>query len=218
MITKRSVLAHRQGSPIRVVKHARWKAKRGRRPSLPSAFMGIRNPMMAVALAQKMNAAASAGDAISIVQEFWAGMERRAQERRARDERNRARHQANLANGDAMREIDSEKEPEPAEFKNGFEELLRIAKLAAKHSGGHLRISYREEHRSKRRAKDAGHFLKLDGKSIGHDIETYSIVFPKRGWKPALAWFSRDVLFLIEKRLPKAYEKATEALRGLGMK
>ncbi|OGF66408.1 hypothetical protein A3I27_00595 [Candidatus Giovannonibacteria bacterium RIFCSPLOWO2_02_FULL_43_11b] len=196
-----------------IVRHAVEKARRGRRPSL-SFFGVVRNPMLALGLAKKLAGAQTAEEQFALTKEFFDHEKKRATRRQERNAQNHARHMANLAKRvRATTEIFLG--GEEVVVIDGYDEFMKIAKLAVRHSGGQLRLAYQEQNASKKHMR-VGHFLKLDQERLGADIETYSALVTTRGWEPVLVKFFNDVLLQIEKRLPKAYEKATEALHGLG--
>jgi hypothetical protein len=96
--------------------------------------------------------------------------------------------------------------PLKKEGKRG--QLLNVAKIAVRHSGGRLRL-----------ACDGGdHFLKLDGERIGRDIEFYEdFGDTTQGWQVALLKFSSDIFMRVKAELPeKSHTEAGKALLLLG--
>ena len=88
--------------------------------------------------------------------------------------------------------------------------LLEIVKTAVQYSGDRLRLAFDEE-------DGAAHFLKLDGKRLGRDIELYGFMGDSIiGWQQTLAMFLEEILLPLKSILPESYAKAGEALRTLG--
>ncbi|MFH1233679.1 MAG: hypothetical protein V1649_03460 [Patescibacteria group bacterium] len=95
--------------------------------------------------------------------------------------------------------------------------LFEIAKTAVQYSGDHLRLAFNEEDGSEKFVSDAAHFLKLDGKRLGRDIELYGFMGDSiAGWQQTLAMFLEEILLPLKSMLPESYAKAGEALRTLG--
>jgi len=95
--------------------------------------------------------------------------------------------------------------------------LLEIAEIAVSHSGNRLRLAFNEEDESKRFQAEAKHFLKLDEKRIGRDIELYGFMGDEVvGWQQTLAMFLEEVVLPLKSALPESYAKAGEELRILG--
>ena len=228
MLTRRTALKSPDGSIGRILNHAAWKATRGRsrRPSMH--FHGVRNPREALALARLIFDYPSGEE--EVVRNFEERKKRSVEERRKRDERNRARQ-------DALRDIDSEEEvvfenpalnqetaPESVVEKSAprlelgydYGELMKIARIAARNSK-RIRVAYKEKDEKKTRVEENRHFLKLDGRRLGSDIDDYAFMgdnFP--GWLEILKTFFVEVIQPLQKSTPRAYKKAAEALKKLG--
>src|SRR3989344_3682746 len=100
-----------------VVEHNQWKATRGNghRPSMH--FLGLRNPMKALAFAKGVLNAATSEEVSAIIVRTDRDKNKKAKERRERNEKNLARHAAKLARPPKQMHI--------AELSN--DQLLRIA-------------------------------------------------------------------------------------------
>lgn len=106
---------------------------------------------------------------------------------------------------------------EPIKLEGKRAELLKIAEIAVQHSGDRLRLAFNEEDASKEFVGGAAHFLKLDGKRIGRDIELYGFIGDDiAGWQQVLAMFLEEIVLPLKSVLPKSYAEAGEALKTLG--
>lgn len=106
---------------------------------------------------------------------------------------------------------------EPVKLEGKRAELLKIAEITVQHSGGRLRLVFNEENESEKFVGDAAHFLKLDGKRLGRDIELYGFMGDDIvGWQQTLVMFLEEILLPLKGALPESYAKASEALRTLG--
>ncbi len=95
--------------------------------------------------------------------------------------------------------------------------LMRIADIAVQNSGGRLRLTYNEEDESRKSVRHKQHFLKLDEKRIGRNLQVYVFLGDEViGWQQLLGEFLKEVLLPIKSELPKSYAKASEALRVFG--
>jgi len=102
-----------------------------------------------------------------------------------------------------------------SEFKK---ELFRIARLAADHSGGRLRLAENEADASAIEEPEAAHFLKADGRRLGRDIEIYGLMGEAVGWEMALTIFLEEVVLPIITFSRESYDAASADLRDLGLK
>lgn len=111
----------------------------------------------------------------------------------------------------------SEHVQRPAPINDKRAELMKIAEMAVQCSDGCLRMAYNEEDESKDHVADAAHFLKLDEKRLGRDIELYGFMGDGPfGWEETLAMFLEEILLRLRNRCPESYEKAGDMLRTLG--
>lgn len=93
--------------------------------------------------------------------------------------------------------------------------LREIANLAAQCSGGRLRLAQNEEDESEKTSLNASHFLKLDEKRLGKDIEMYIFLGHRDSWHEALNQFIIDIILPLAEILPESYKKATEGVNKL---
>jgi len=97
------------------------------------------------------------------------------------------------------------------------DELFKIAAIAVEHSGGRLRVAFKEGDQSDERRDEAAHFLKLDGRRIGRDIELYGFMGEgPLGWQETLVMFLQEVLMPFANVLPESFDKAGGKLCILG--
>jgi hypothetical protein len=97
------------------------------------------------------------------------------------------------------------------------EELLELVSQLVEVSGGRLRLAHNEYDKSRKIAKDAAHFLKLDEKRLGRDIELYGFMGAEiMGWQEALVLFLEEVVLPLKNTVPSAYNKASESLIEIG--
>jgi hypothetical protein len=124
-----------------------------------------------------------------------------------------------------IREIDEEPRhvevpiPKLKELEGKGAELLKIAELTAEASEGRLRIAIHEEDESEELDYSGGRFLKLDGKRLGRDIETYDFmgdIQEMGGWQAVLPMFLEEVLLQVQEDLPESYAVASQRLQALG--
>lgn len=95
---------------------------------------------------------------------------------------------------------------------------MTIAQLIAKHSQGRASLAYQEEDGTADKALDTAHFIKVDGRRIGRDIELYGFMGDGPvGWEATLAQFLEEVLLPVKwSGLADAYAVAGEQLKELG--
>lgn len=95
----------------------------------------------------------------------------------------------------------------PLRKENRRGQLLRVAQMAARDSGGRLRLA----------CDGNGHFLELDGQRIGRDIEHYAdFGDTARGWRVGLIQFSYDVFLCLREKHPGCITEAGRELLKLG--
>lgn len=97
---------------------------------------------------------------------------------------------------------------------------MTIAQLVVEHSEGRASMAYQEEDATADKALDAAHFIKVDGRRIGRDIELYGFMGDSLvGWERTLAQFLEEVLLPVKGcGLANAYAAAGEQLKSLGHK
>ena len=100
------------------------------------------------------------------------------------------------------------------EEKVTTKDFLQIAKTIAELSGGKIRIAFNEKDDSTAEDKEAAHFLKLNDKREGRDIELYGLM-AKISPEQALPDFL-GLLLSFKKECPESYEKASVQLKELG--
>jgi hypothetical protein len=94
--------------------------------------------------------------------------------------------------------------------------IAATAEIAVMHSGGRLRLACNAADDCTGEEKGAGHFLKLDRKRIGRDVELYAFMMEVQGDAATLADFIIEVLMPIKAELPEAYRRAGEHLKTEG--
>lgn len=97
-------------------------------------------------------------------------------------------------------------------------ELMDIAKEIVRRSGGRARLAFKEADTTKAPVKDAAHFIKVDGKRVGRDIEMYGFFGDfLEGWPMTLAEFLAEVLVPVRSlRLKRSYKVAASMLKKMG--
>lgn len=95
-------------------------------------------------------------------------------------------------------------------------QFRKIAEVAVLHSGGRLRLAFKESDSDESVNKHAGHFLKLDEKRFGWDIDFYCTDAFFSGSEVTLELFLREVIYPLRGVLPESYAKSCEALCTLG--
>lgn len=95
------------------------------------------------------------------------------------------------------------------------EKLLDICRTLAEHSDGRVALVCAEEDERQDAAMDAAHFLKLDGKRLGRDIELLGFMADVAGVEVALADFAHCVCLLKAKGLSKSYEAVRQSCSDL---
>lgn len=97
---------------------------------------------------------------------------------------------------------------------------MTIAELVVAHSRGRASMAYQEEDTTADKALDAAHFIKVDGRRVGRDIEVYGFMGDGAGgWEATLFRFFEEVLLPVrELGLADSYAAAGEKLKELGHK
>lgn len=95
------------------------------------------------------------------------------------------------------------------------DDLMQIAKNIAESSGGRIRLAFQEDDDSNSHVPDAAHFLKLDEKRIGRDLELYGFMSEIQGEQTTLAMFVEEVILPV-KAVSESYKVAVDAMKTLG--
>jgi len=75
------------------------------------------------------------------------------------------------------------------------QDVVAFARAIAAKANGSVQIVYREEDESPNEEPEAGHFLKVEGKRLGRDIETYGFLGEEvKGWPFMLALLYEEIL------------------------
>ena len=75
-------------------------------------------------------------------------------------------------------------------------ELLKIAKVAVKHSESHLRLVHSEDNKTDKPVPEVAHFLKFNDERLGRDIDLYGFLGKISGWSSMLVQVSDPNLFI----------------------
>lgn len=97
------------------------------------------------------------------------------------------------------------------------DDFMRIAKVIVENSGGKIRLAFGEKSNSLLEDKEVQHFLKLNEKRIGEDIEYYGSVSVKNNIGHALP----ELYFLIKEiktDCPLSYTEAISLIQEVGNK
>jgi hypothetical protein len=95
--------------------------------------------------------------------------------------------------------------------------LMDIAKKIAFYSKGRARLAYGEKNESKETFWANAHFIKVDGKRVGQDIELFGCEAGKVNWQLVFLKFFVDILLPIkESGLEDSYNIAAGSLKKLG--
>lgn len=96
--------------------------------------------------------------------------------------------------------------------------LMEISQIVVENSGGRARLAHQENDTTTGNVPDAAHFIKVDGKRVGRDIELYAFLGAgPAGWQDTLVMFLQEVLIPVRySGLEESYKAAGERLRQLG--
>jgi hypothetical protein len=95
--------------------------------------------------------------------------------------------------------------------------LMDIAKKIAFYSSGRARLAFAEKNESKAPFRANGHFIKVDGKRVGQDIELFGCEAGNVNWELIFLKFFEDILLPIRKLgLEDSYNIAAGNLKILG--
>lgn len=95
-------------------------------------------------------------------------------------------------------------------------ELMKLAEAMVAADPEMLRLAYNEDDATTDEVKDAAHFLKIDGRRCGRDIELYGFMGKMQGEWNALVDFTVEIVLPIKTVAPAAYVVAADRLRALG--
>lgn len=95
------------------------------------------------------------------------------------------------------------------------DDLIALAKVLVAKSDGHLRLAFNEDDITEAKVADAAHFLKLDGRRVGRDIELYGFMSKVAGNAMAVTDFLAEVLLPIQSTCVESFRVGLEAMRGL---
>lgn len=97
-------------------------------------------------------------------------------------------------------------------------DLFDLAEAIVAESKGRAVIAFQEDDQSKKKVEDAAHFIKVDGKRVGRDIELYGFMGDSlMGWKALLPDLISEVLMPIKAMgLTKCYKVGAEKLKTMG--
>jgi hypothetical protein len=102
------------------------------------------------------------------------------------------------------------------ESKVTKDDFLQIAKTIVEFSNGKIRVAFNESDNYTKADKEAAHFLKLNDKRVGRDMEVYGFMSLFSA-EQALPDFY-ELLIFIKAECPESYEKASAQLKELGQK
>jgi hypothetical protein len=95
------------------------------------------------------------------------------------------------------------------------DKLLQVARNIAEASGGRVRLAFQEDCESRDHIASAAHFLKLDERRLGRDIEIYGFMAKVQGNQGALVEFVEEVVLPL-RQIPDTYDVAVAAMKALG--
>jgi hypothetical protein len=95
------------------------------------------------------------------------------------------------------------------------DKLLQVARNIAEASGGRVRLAFQEDCESWDHIASAAHFLKLDERRLGRDIELYGFMGKVDGKPAALTYFVEEVVLPL-RPIPEPYAVAVGAMKTLG--
>lgn len=94
------------------------------------------------------------------------------------------------------------------------DELMTIAQRLVSSSEGRLRIAFNEDDGTTAKVADAAHFLKLDERRIGRDIELYGFLGRTASNAIALTDFLEGVILPLQ-QIPAAFQVGLQELAHL---
>lgn len=96
------------------------------------------------------------------------------------------------------------------------DKVFAFAECLVAQSTDQLRIAHNEKDATTENDIEAAHFLKLDGKRIGRDLELYGFMAKIMGEGPMLTHLMSEILYGV-KHLEAAYQTGSECLREWGI-
>jgi len=94
---------------------------------------------------------------------------------------------------------------------------MAIAQEIVDNSSGRARLAFNEKDDSKGKLETSAHFIKIDGRRVGRDIELYGCEAGLVDWEIVLTMFFEEVLLPVRKSgLEDSYKAAAAMLRNLG--
>lgn len=95
------------------------------------------------------------------------------------------------------------------------EKIFDFAECLIDGSGGEIYMVFNEKAESNKTDKEAAHFLKLDGKRLGRDLELYNFMVKIMGLEGVLVRLLEEILIPI-KKLELSYSKGSSYLKDWG--
>jgi hypothetical protein len=96
------------------------------------------------------------------------------------------------------------------------EALLEAARRIAASAPEHVRLAHNEADDSDAPEMEAAHFLKIDGRRIGRDVEVYGLMARMLDAPHALVQFAEEIVLPLKAAAPETYPTAAEAMKRLG--
>ncbi len=90
-------------------------------------------------------------------------------------------------------------------------DIFELANVMVNASGGRLRVAHNEQDNSTDSQTEAAHFLKVDEKRLGRDLELYSFMSEIMGWPALVATLLAELLLPI-KSIGPVYDAGREIL------
>ena len=105
-----------------------------------------------------------------------------------------------------------------ARNSNLGEVLLGVAAKMAECAPQRVRLAHNEDDRTTAKQPEAAHFLKVDGKRVGRDIEMYGFMSQPTlmGDGGALVQFVEEIVLPMKALVPETYATAAESMKLLG--
>lgn len=97
-------------------------------------------------------------------------------------------------------------------------ELMAMAIQIATYSDGRIRLVYEEQDESEDKDAQSAHFLKLDGRRLGRDIELYGMMSQVMCWEETFVMFFEEVILPLREHAPSSYQKTSNLLMEAGLK
>jgi len=94
--------------------------------------------------------------------------------------------------------------------------VMELARVIADNSGGAITLVEREQDDTSSVCDDAAHFLKLNHKRLGRDVELYGFMGKITGIEPVLPDILMEIMLPIKADCSESYEKAAEMMKERG--